>query len=74
MTATGTSQSTGSNPVAITIDAAGSYAYVTNAGSNNVSVYQIDLASGALTAVAGSPFPISGATGPAAVITHGTVQ
>lgn len=74
MTSTGTFQPTGTNPVDISIDAAGSYAYVSNRGSNDVSVYQIDPATGALTAVAGSPFPMAGATGPVAVITHGTAQ
>jgi 6-phosphogluconolactonase (cycloisomerase 2 family) len=74
MTPLGTFQPTGTNPVAITLDAAGSYAYVTNAGSNNVSVFQIDLTTGALTAVTGSPFPITGATSPSAVITCGTIR
>ena len=33
------------------------FAYVTNRGSNNVSAYSVDAATGALTAIAGSPFP-----------------
>jgi DNA-binding beta-propeller fold protein YncE len=33
-----------------------SYAYVANSASNNVSVYTIDATTGALAAVAGSPF------------------
>ena len=74
MTATGDVQATGANPVAMTIEASGSYAYVTNGAGNSVSVYRIDPATGALTAVVGSPFSITGATSPAAVITHGTVQ
>jgi YVTN family beta-propeller protein len=73
-TPVGTFQPTGSNPVAITVDAAGRYAYVTNQGSNDVSVYQIDPATGALTPVAGSPFAVAGATSPVAVLVHGTVQ
>jgi 6-phosphogluconolactonase len=32
------------------------FVYVTNGGSNNVSAYAVDAASGALTAIAGSPF------------------
>ena len=35
----------------------GHFVYVANYTSNNVSVYSIDAASGALTRVAGSPFP-----------------
>ncbi len=33
------------------------FAYVANAGSNNVSAYSIDASTGALTALTGSPFP-----------------
>src|SRR5258708_27693095 len=35
----------------------GGFAYVANANSNNVSAYTIDGTTGALTPVAGSPFP-----------------
>jgi 6-phosphogluconolactonase (cycloisomerase 2 family) len=45
----------------ITLDrsgTAGKFAYVTNAGSLVVSAYAIDVASGALTGVAGSPFTV----------------
>jgi 6-phosphogluconolactonase (cycloisomerase 2 family) len=33
------------------------FAYVVNRGSNNVSAYTLDVASGALTTITGSPFP-----------------
>jgi 6-phosphogluconolactonase (cycloisomerase 2 family) len=46
----------GANPSAVTIDPSGQFAYVPNAGSNNVSAYAINGTTGALTAVAGSPF------------------
>ena len=37
-------------------DASGHFLYVANNGSNNVSVFAIDQATGALTQIAGSPF------------------
>jgi 6-phosphogluconolactonase (cycloisomerase 2 family) len=40
----------------VTVDPAGKFAYVANGGSNNVSAYTINAATGALTPVAGSPF------------------
>jgi 6-phosphogluconolactonase len=52
----------GNGPTAVTIDPTGTYLLVTNVfGSNgsggDVSVYTMDSGSGALTEVAGSPFP-----------------
>jgi DNA-binding beta-propeller fold protein YncE len=47
----------GGNPISVTVDAAGQFAYVANLLSNNVSAYIIDGITGALTAVVGSPFP-----------------
>jgi 6-phosphogluconolactonase (cycloisomerase 2 family) len=52
----------GANPSAVTIDPSGQFAYVPNAGSNNVSAYAINGTTGALTAMAGSPFATG--TGP----------
>jgi 6-phosphogluconolactonase (cycloisomerase 2 family) len=48
----------GSNPVSLTYGNVGgqTYLYVVNGASNDVSVFSIDLTTGALTAVAGSPF------------------
>jgi len=48
----------GTVPKVIAMDTAGSFLYVANAGSNNVSVFSIDSSSGALTEVSGSPFPV----------------
>jgi 6-phosphogluconolactonase len=48
----------GTIPKVVAMDAAGSFLYVANAGSNNVSVFSIDSGSGALTSVTGSPFPV----------------
>jgi 6-phosphogluconolactonase len=37
--------------------------YASNSGSHNISAFSIDPATGALTAVPGSPFAVAGATG-----------
>jgi len=50
----------GTGPLAIAVDLKGQYAFVANGGSNNVSVYSIDQATGVLSAVAGSPFATAG--------------
>ncbi|MBI1747643.1 MAG: beta-propeller fold lactonase family protein, partial [Acidobacteria bacterium] len=47
----------GTNPESVTVDPTGQFAYVANAGANNVSAYTIDPDTGALTQIAGSPFP-----------------
>jgi len=47
---------TGKAPVAIEIDPTGRYAYVANAGSNDVSAYRVHHQTGALVALPGSPF------------------
>jgi 6-phosphogluconolactonase len=43
-------------PMAMALDLFGRFVYVANSGSNNISAYRIG-ESGALTPVAGSPFP-----------------
>jgi 6-phosphogluconolactonase len=48
----------GTTPTLMTMDSAGTFLFVANSGSNNISVFSIDASSGALTAVAGSPFSI----------------
>jgi 6-phosphogluconolactonase (cycloisomerase 2 family) len=53
-----TSYNTGSQPQAIAIDPIGTFLYVSNSGDGTVSAFTIN--SGALTAVAGSPFTASG--------------
>src|SRR5450631_3465532 len=47
----------GSLPLAVTVDPSGQFVYVANQSSSNVSVFAVDAATGALAAVAGSPFP-----------------
>jgi 6-phosphogluconolactonase len=45
-----------SQPELLRIDSAGAFLYVSNGGSNNISVFSIDSGTGALAPVAGSPF------------------
>ena len=67
--ATASTAATGTGPIAMTVDAAGSFAYVANYFANSVSVYRITATTGALTAVTGSPFLLTRATGPISVVT-----
>ncbi|MGA9272760.1 MAG: beta-propeller fold lactonase family protein, partial [Candidatus Cybelea sp.] len=48
--------STGSEPWGAVVDPKGKFIYVTNLSSNNVSAYTINVTTGALHSVAGSPF------------------
>ncbi|HWY22894.1 MAG TPA: beta-propeller fold lactonase family protein [Candidatus Acidoferrum sp.] len=47
-----------SQPKLLIMDPAGSFLYVMNTGSDNISVFSVDSGSGALTEVGGSPFLI----------------
>ena len=47
----------------VTIGTAGKFLFAANEQTNNVSVFSIDPATGALTLVLGSPFPTGGASG-----------
>jgi 6-phosphogluconolactonase len=57
---TGSPYPTGTGPTAVVLDPTGSYVYVANKGSNNISSFTFTLASGKLTAIAGSPFSSGG--------------
>jgi 6-phosphogluconolactonase len=48
----------GSLPQLLIMDSAGSFLYVMNAGSNNISVFSINASTGVLTQVANSPFNV----------------
>jgi len=48
----------GSSPTILAMDSAGAFLYVGNSGSGSISAFSIDSGTGALTEVAGSPFPI----------------
>ena len=56
----------GAQPRGLGIDPQGAFLFTANAGSNDVSAYLIDSASGTLGAVTGSPFA-TGGVGPSAV-------
>jgi 6-phosphogluconolactonase len=56
----GSPYAVGTGPRAVSLDPTGSYVYVANYGSNNVSAFTLTAASGKLTAVAGSPFSSGG--------------
>jgi DNA-binding beta-propeller fold protein YncE len=62
----------GAFPVSVAVDPSGKFAYVANGGSSfvsgNVSAYTIDPSTGALTAIAGSPFPAG--EDPHSVVVH----
>ncbi len=51
---------TGTGPTGVALDTTGSYVYVANKGSNNISAFTLTLASGKLVAIAGSPFSSGG--------------
>lgn len=63
---TGSPFAAGAAPIGLGIDPQGALLYAANNASNNVSAYAIDSSSGALGAVAGSPFA-TGGVGPSAV-------
>ncbi len=56
LTSLGPAFPAGTSPSGIAIDSTGSYVYVSNSGSNNVSAYAITPSTGALTQLASSPY------------------
>ena len=67
----GSPYAVGTGPNAVLLDATGSYVYVANKGSNNISAFALTAASGKLTAIAGSPFG-SGGQLPLAMVNDNT--
>lgn len=59
-------------PASVVVDPSAKFVYVATAGSNDINVYTIDLSTGDLTRISGSPFPAG--TGPISVITTGTIH
>jgi DNA-binding beta-propeller fold protein YncE len=57
---TGSPYATGTGPTGVVLDPTGSYVYVANKGSNNISAFTLTLASGKLAVVSGSPFSSGG--------------
>jgi len=56
----GSPYAVGTGPTSVIMDATGSYVYVANKGSNNISAFTLTATSGKLTAVAGQPFASGG--------------
>jgi 6-phosphogluconolactonase len=56
----GSPYATGTGPNGVTLDTSGSYVYVANKGSNNISAFTLTAASGKLAAISGSPFSSGG--------------
>ena len=56
----GSPYAVGTGPISVILDPTGSYVYVANKGSNNISAFTLTAASGKLTAVAGQPFASGG--------------
>ncbi len=56
----GSPYATGTGPTGAVLDPTGSYVYVANKGSNNISAFTLTLASGKLAVVSGSPFSSGG--------------
>lgn len=56
----GSPYSVGTGPRGVVLDTTGSYVYVANYGSNNISAFTLTAASGKLNAVSGSPFSSGG--------------
>ena len=67
LTQIGSPLATGSLPFHMAITPSGSFIYVANLGDETVSAYAVNLSSGALTEVGGSPFATGAATGPTAI-------
>jgi 6-phosphogluconolactonase len=56
----GSPYAVGTGPTGVLLDPTGSFVYVANKGSNNISGFTLTLASGKLTAISGSPFSSGG--------------
>jgi 6-phosphogluconolactonase len=56
----GSPYTVGTGPTGVLLDTTGSYVYVANKGSNNISAFTLTAASGKLTAVSGSPYSSGG--------------
>jgi 6-phosphogluconolactonase len=56
----GSPYAVGTGPTGVLLDTTGSYVYVANKGSNNISAFTLTAASGKLTAISGSPFASGG--------------
>jgi 6-phosphogluconolactonase (cycloisomerase 2 family) len=64
---------TGTTPVALAVDVSGQFLYCVNSGSNDISMYKINLADGSLTPVGTGTVP-TGGTAPAAIAVSGALH
>jgi|ERR1700722_14767142 6-phosphogluconolactonase len=69
----GSPYAVGTGPTAVNLDPTGTYVYVANKGSNNISAFTLTPTSGKLTAVAGSPFS-SGGVQPIGIVNDNSKQ
>ena len=67
-TITGSPFSAGSQPIFILAEPAGTYLYVGNQGSTNVTGYSYDATTGKLTTISGSPFTVGSAPGAMTIV------
>jgi 6-phosphogluconolactonase (cycloisomerase 2 family) len=65
--------SSGTGPVALAVDISGQYLYCVNAGSNDITIFKINLTNGTLTQVGTATVPTGGTT-PAGIAVTGTVN
>jgi 6-phosphogluconolactonase (cycloisomerase 2 family) len=65
--------STGTGPVALAVDISGQFLYCVNSGSNDISIFKINLTNGTLTQVGTTTVPTGGTT-PAGLATAGTIN
>ncbi len=69
LTAIGTTVATSGKPTSVNINPAGSRVYATNEVTDDVSVYNINSSTGALTQLSGSPFSLEAPeTGPQSIV------
>jgi 6-phosphogluconolactonase len=69
----GSPYSAGTGPAGVIVDSTGSYVYVANKGSNNITGFGLTATSGQLTPISGSPFS-SGGQLPIAFVSDNTKQ
>jgi 6-phosphogluconolactonase len=69
----GSPYAVGTGPSGVILDTTGSYVYVANKGSNNISAFALTAASGKLTPIAGSPFS-SGGVQPIGIVNDNSKQ
>jgi 6-phosphogluconolactonase (cycloisomerase 2 family) len=62
-----------SSPLSISVDPSGKFAYVANAGANNITAYAIDESLGDLNVITGE-LTVAAGLSPVSVVTTGTIH